>query len=194
MAGSFKVRKVTGYNPGYPAGVKKTRKFVVAKRPVKFLSFIVIGFLFFFMSAGCGNTTNTASGDTDMKTNNDTDIAVNETDTATPDNNTPDTNNTDTEQTSDADVYPYNDLGGVAPADLEVADDDSNVCLPDYDDQIAGGKEAPDSDILENDGTVSTPDSDDQLAGDYVPDDIITDNISVPDEDNQLAGDPIPSR
>ena len=52
MNTNFQVRRVTGYDPGYPVGRRRPGR--LEARPLKFL-FLVVGFLFFFVGFGCDN-------------------------------------------------------------------------------------------------------------------------------------------
>ncbi|HOW50833.1 MAG TPA: hypothetical protein PLV42_02185 [bacterium] len=172
MNTNFQVRKVTGYDPGYPVGRRRPGR--LEARPLKFL-FLVVGFLFFFSGFGCTNKVET----TGVQVADDDSIAVDTTDQ--PDTNQPDYS--DLQGVTDPD-FPIDDaavpdaddeLGGEPIPDVPLPDD---TLMSDYDEQL-GGAPIPDEVIV--------PDYDDILTGDAVPD------VELPDVDEVLAGDPIPT-
>ena len=188
MNANFQVRRVTGYDPGYPVGRRRPGR--LEARPLKFL-FLVVGFLFFFVGFGCDNIKGDA---TDTQNKPDT--------TVTPDNTVPDLDDlqgvTDPDFPLDdaaipdadeilagdpvpdalIDVDEFNDLsGGVTPDDV--------IETPDYDDQLAG-ELVPDFDETQPD--LCPVDYDDVLTGDAIPDAVLPDTAEQPDYDDQLSG------
>ncbi len=186
MNTNFQVRRVTGYDPGYPVGRRRPGR--LETRPLKFL-FLVVGFLFFFVGFGCDNIKGDA---TDTQNKPDT--------TVTPDTQ-PDYDElqgvTDPDFPLDDAAIPDADevLSGDPVPDALIPDD---TLVPDYDE--IGGVVAPDEvDIDEfNDlsggvtpDEVIVPDYDDVLTGDAIPDAPLPD-IEAPDYDDQLAGELAP--
>lgn len=173
MNTNFQVRKVTGYDPGYPVGRRRPGR--LEARPLRFL-FLVVGFLFFFVGFGCGEKEVQLTGVQEYDGDSLT------TDTAQPDLNdlsggaTPDdaieVPDTDDMLTGDpvpdtpVDIDEFNELGGAPLVDEDIEP-------PDYDDQLAG-ELMPDADELLSDSDSVVPDNelpdyDDQLTGDSVP-------------------------
>lgn len=177
MNTNFQVRRVTCYDPGYPVGRRRPGR--LEARPLRFL-FLVVGFLFFFVGAGCGEKEVQLTGvqeyDGDSLTS----------DTAQPDDaGVPDADDMltgDPIPDTPVDIDDLSELGGAPLVDDELE-------LPDYDDQLAG-ELMPDADELMSDELLSDSDSvicpvDEELTGVVAPDE-------MPDEDEPLAGDPIP--
>ena len=162
MNTNFQVRKVTGYDPGYPVGRRRPGR--LEARPLKFL-FLVVGLLFFFVGFGCDNIKGDA---TDTQNKPDT--------TVTPDTQ-PDYD--ELQGVTDPD-FPLDDDAAIPDAD--------EVLVPDYDDQLAG-ELVPDFDEAQPD--IAPVDYDDVLTGDAIPDAPLPD-IEAPDYDDQLAGEMAP--
>ncbi len=164
MNTNFQVRKVTGYDPGYPVGRRRPGR--LEARPLKFL-FLVVGFLFFFVGFGCTNKVET----TGVQVADDDNIAADT--TVTPDTAQPDMD--DLQGVTDPD-FPLDDDAAIPDAD--------EVLVPDYDDQLAG-ELVPDFDEAQPD--IAPVDYDDVLTGDAIPDALLPD-IETPDYDDQLSG------
>lgn len=172
MNTNFQVRRVTCYDPGYPVGRRRPGR--LEARPLRFL-FLVVGFLFFFVGAGCGEKEVQLTGvqeyDGDSLTS----------DTAQPDDaGVPDAG--DPIPDTPVDIDDLSELGGAPLVDDELE-------LPDYDDQLAG-ELMPDADELMSDELLSDSDSvicpvDEELTGVVAPDE-------VPDYDDMLTGDAVP--
>lgn len=183
MNTNFQVRKVTGYDPGYPRARRRPGR--LEARPLKFL-FLVVGFLFFFTGFGCGEDETKTTGVQVI----DDDTLLSDVDAAQPDYD-------DMQGVTDPDIVlddaagpdldeGFNELGGAPLVDEDIE-------APDYDDQTAG-EPIPDADGLlpDGDSIVCPVDADDILAGDPIPDAPLVD-AEVPDYDDQLTGDSAPA-
>ncbi len=183
MNANFQVRKVTGYDPGYPRARRRPGR--LEARPLKFL-FLVVGFLFFFVGVGCEEKVKTTGG---QMVDDDSLMSENE----QPDGDAVQPDFGDLQGVTDPDfplddaVPDYSDqLGGV---DISP---DYDIEVPDYDDQLAG-ELMPDADELTSDELLPDGDNivcpiDEELSGVVAPD------SELPDEDDPLAGDPVPVR
>ncbi|HSA33415.1 MAG TPA: hypothetical protein P5077_06780 [bacterium] len=183
MNTNFSVRKVTGYDPGYPVGRRRPGR--LEARPLRFL-FLVVGFLFFFVGVGCGEkevqltgvqeydgdslTSDTAQPDADdLQGVTDPDFPLDD-DAVIPD--------ADDMLTGDPVPDELNELGGAPLVDDELE-------LPDYDDQLAG-ELMPDADELLSDSDSIVCPVDEEITGVVAPDE-------MPDYDDQLTGDSAPA-
>gem|GEM_PF-1332277 len=195
MNTNFQVRKVTGYDPGYPVGRRRPGR--LETRPLKFL-FLVVGFLFFFVGFGCEEEIKT----TGVQVADDDSIAVDT--TVTPDTQ-PDYDElqgvTDPDFPLDDAAIPDADdvLAGDPIPDALLPDD---TIVPDYDEEL-GGVAIPDEIIdvdefndlsggVTPDEIIEPPDYDDVLTGDAIPDAPLPDVVETPDYDTQLAGELAP--
>lgn len=175
MNTNFQVRRVTCYDPGYPVGRRRPGR--LEARPLRFL-FLVVGFLFFFVGAGCGEKEVQLTG-----------VQEYDGDSLTSDTAQPDAD--DLQGVTDPD-FPLDD----AAPDYDNQPAGVDETVPMYDDtylpddgQLAG-ELMPDADELMSDELLSDSDSvicpvDEELTGVVAPDE-------MPDEDEPLAGDPIP--
>ncbi len=163
MSTNFQVRRVTGYDPGYPVGRRRPGR--LEARPLKFL-FLVVGFLFFFVGFGCEEKVKT----TGVQVADE--LVIDE--TVVPEY---DYQNSGTDTGPDYEIYEddtvvpdYDELGGIeVPDEVDI----DEVIVPDYDEQLSGADTGPDYDIYEDDAIVSDDDellTDEQLTGFAGPD------------------------
>ena len=162
MNTNFPVRKVTGYDPGYPVGRRRPGR--LEARPLKFL-FLVVGFLFFFVGFGCEEkvkTTGVQVADElviDEAVVPDYDDQVGGADTG-PEY---DIYEDDVVVSDDEDYVELDGLPSPDMVDIDVAE------TPDYDD--LGGAPMPDTLLSDDDELLSDtvdPDGDELLADDQL--------------------------